>query len=150
MFSIHRLLFVASKKVRTSKLLFLRFSSSGKNILPSSVDYFLAQSQGNSLSFRWKRTATLYWNLSSEHLLNNTLLTNTMLNNTLRTTHCSVLIFFSMQHIGKPRVNLNDLVVKVLDSQSRSPIFKTIGWIQGRLLVDKMSIKNFWELSVIK
>ena len=34
--------------------------------------------------------------------------------------HCS---------FGKLEVNLNGLVVKVLDSQSRSPVFKTIGWL---------------------
>ena len=44
------------------------------------------------------------------------------------TTHCIVL-FFSMQHFGKLGVNLNGLVVKVLDYQSRSPMFKTIGCI---------------------
>ena len=27
----------------------------------------------------------------------------------------------------------NGLVVKVLDSQSRGPVFKTAGWLQGRL-----------------
>ena len=46
----------------------------------------------------------------------------------------------------------NGLVVKALDSQSRSPVFKTTGWLQGRLSlhpseVDKMSTRNFWELN---
>ena len=27
----------------------------------------------------------------------------------------------------------NGLVVKALDSQSRGPVFKTAGWLQGRL-----------------
>ena len=27
----------------------------------------------------------------------------------------------------------NDLVVKMLDSQSRGPVFKATGWLQGRL-----------------
>ena len=31
------------------------------------------------------------------------------------------------------------LVVKVLDSQSRGPLFKTTGWLQGRL-----SLSSFW------
>ena len=48
------------------------------------------------------------------------------------TTYC-IVIFFSMQHYGKLGFNLGDLVVKVLDSQSRSLVFKTIGLIQGRL-----------------
>ena len=46
----------------------------------------------------------------------------------------------------------NDLVVKVLDSQSKGPVFKTTGWLQGLLSlhpseVDKISTRNFWELS---
>ena len=46
----------------------------------------------------------------------------------------------------------NGLVVKVLDSQSKVPVFKTIGWLQGRLSfhpseVGKMSTRNIWELS---
>ena len=43
----------------------------------------------------------------------------------------TVLLIFSMQHFGKLGINLNDLVVKVLDSQSKSPVFKTIGWIRS-------------------
>ena len=43
------------------------------------------------------------------------------------------------------------LVVKALDSQSRGPVFKTTGWLEGRLKlsseVDKMSTMDFWELS---
>ena len=30
-------------------------------------------------------------------------------------------------------VEVDDLVVKALDSQSRDPVFKTTGWLQGRL-----------------
>ena len=56
----------------------------------------------------------------------------------------------------------HDLVVKALDSQSRGLVFKTTGWLQGRLSlsggfkidsafhpseVDKISTRNFWELS---
>ena len=44
----------------------------------------------------------------------------------------------------------NGLVVKVLDSQSRGPMSKTTGWLQGRLSlsdVDKVSTRNFWGLS---
>ena len=48
------------------------------------------------------------------------------------TAYCIVL-FFSIQHFGKLGVNLNGLVVKVLDSQSRSLMVKTIGWLQGQL-----------------
>ena len=49
-------------------------------------------------------------------------------------------------------LDCHSLVVKVLDSQSRSPVFKTTGWLQGRLSlhpseVDKMSTRNFWELN---
>ena len=47
------------------------------------------------------------------------------------------------------------LVVKALDSQSRGPVFKSTRWLQGRLSlsafhpseVDKMSTRDFWELS---
>ena len=45
------------------------------------------------------------------------------------------------------------LVFKALDSQSRGPVFKTIGWLQGRLSpfypfeVDNMSTRNYWELN---
>ena len=33
----------------------------------------------------------------------------------------------------KARERSNGLVVKALDSQSRIPVFKTTGWLQGRL-----------------
>ena len=36
----------------------------------------------------------------------------------------------------------NGLVVKVLDFQSRDPVFKTTGWLQGH----KMSTRNIWKL----
>ena len=39
----------------------------------------------------------------------------------------------------------NGLVVKALDSQSRSPVFKTTAFHPSE--VDKMSTRNFWELS---
>ena len=63
----------------------------------------------------------------------------------------------TIQHFRKLGVNLNDLVVKVLDSQSRGLEFKTIG-LGGPKVdaafhpseVDKMSARNFWELGVIK
>ena len=48
------------------------------------------------------------------------------------TAYCIVL-FFSMQHFEKLGLNLNGLLVKVLDSQTRSAVFKTIGWLQGWL-----------------
>ena len=32
----------------------------------------------------------------------------------------------------------NDLVAKVLDSQSRGPVFKTTGWLQGRLSLSSL------------
>ena len=44
-----------------------------------------------------------------------------------------IVLFFSIQNFGKLGVNLNGLVVKVLDSQSRSLMVKTIGWLQGWL-----------------
>ena len=37
----------------------------------------------------------------------------------------------------------NDLVVKVLDSQSRGPRFKTTGWLQ-----DQLGLSSFWGWSV--
>ena len=114
----------------SSKSLLLRFSPPGKKIPHSSVHYFLAQSQGNSLSFRCKRTVTLCWNLGSEHLLTNTLLTK-LLDQCIE-LHTVLFSFFLCNIFGKLGVNLKGLVVKVLDSQSRSPVFKTIGWIQGR------------------
>ena len=48
--------------------------------------------------------------------------------------------------------SLIGLVVKALDSQSRGPLFRTTGRLQGRLSlssfeVDQMSTSNFWELS---
>ena len=50
------------------------------------------------------------------------------------------------------KLGSNGLVVKVLDFQSRDPVFKTTEWLQGRLSlssfeVDKMSTRNFQELS---
>ena len=49
-------------------------------------------------------------------------------------------------------INDNDLVVKVLDSQSRGPVFKTTGGSKVDSVfhpseVDKVSIRNFWGLS---
>ena len=37
-------------------------------------------------------------------------------------------------HEGAPALTVwsNDLVVKVLDSQSKGSVFKTTGWLQGR------------------
>ena len=69
-------------------------------------------------------------------------------------TYC-VALFFSMQHFGKLGVNPNDLVVKLLESQSRSPIFKTLGGSKvdsnfHTSEVDRMSTRNFWKLNVIK
>ena len=45
----------------------------------------------------------------------------------------TLLLFFSIQHFEKLGVNLNGLVLKVLDSQSRSLMVKTMGSLQGRL-----------------
>ena len=48
-------------------------------------------------------------------------------------------------------VNNNGLVVKVLDYQSRGPVFKTTGWLLDSAFhpseVDKMSTRKFWELN---
>ena len=47
----------------------------------------------------------------------------------------------------------NGLVVKGLDSQTKAgPLFETAGWLQGGSAlypseVDKISTRNFWELS---
>ena len=69
--------------------------------------------------------------------------------------HTIFFSFFSIQYFGKLGANLNGLVVKVLGSQSRSLIVKTIGWLQGRLSLSffrgwQNEYWNFWELSVIK
>ena len=56
------------------------------------------------------------------------------------TTYC-IALFYSMQYFGKLMVSLNGLVVNVLNSQSRSPVFRTIGWLQGQL-----SLSSFWAL----
>ena len=60
-----------------------------------------------------------------------------------------------MQHFGKLGVNLNGLVVKVLVPNPGVPWSKPLGGSKVdsafRLSeVDKMSTRNFWELSVIK
>ena len=47
--------------------------------------------------------------------------------------HIILFSFFSIQYFGKLGVNLNGLVAKVLGSQSRSLMVKTIEWLQGRL-----------------
>ena len=49
-------------------------------------------------------------------------------------------------------LSCNGLVVKALDSQSWGHVFKTTGWLQGRLgrssfQVDKISPRDFRELS---
>ena len=42
----------------------------------------------------------------------------------------------------------NGLVVKALDPQSRSSVFKTTGWLQGRLSLSSFrGTRNFWEFS---
>ena len=103
---------------------------------PSSVHYFLTKSPGNSLSFRWKGTVTLYWNLGSEHLLTSTLLTKLLASLLYYVLYCSLFFYATF---WKTRVKLNGLVVKALDSQSRNPVFKINGWIQGQL-----SLSSFW------
>ena len=60
-----------------------------------------------------------------------------------------------MQHFGKLGVNSNDLVIKLLESQSRSPMFKTLGGSKVDSTfhtseVDRISNRNFWKLNVIK
>ena len=70
------------------------------------------------------------------------------------TAYCIVL-FFSIQHFGKLVVNLNSLVVKLLDSQSRSLMVKPLAGSEVDSAfhpseVDKISTRNFWELSVTK
>ena len=52
----------------------------------------------------------------------------------------------------RPTLWSNGLVVKALDSKSKDPIFKTTGWLKVNSAfhpseVDKMSTRNFWELS---
>ena len=52
----------------------------------------------------------------------------------------------------RPTLWSNGLVDKALDSKSRNPIFKTTGWLKVNSAfhpseVDKMSTRNFWELS---
>ena len=93
-----------------------------------SIHYFLKQNQGNSLSFRWKRTVTLYWNLvnTCKYLVNQNYWAN--LSNYI--LYCS--LFFTVQHFRKLGVNFNGLVVKVLDSQSPSSVFETIRCAQGQ------------------
>ena len=54
------------------------------------------------------------------------------------TKYCNVL-FFSIQLFGMLRFNLYDQVVKVFDSQSRSPVFGTTSCGQGPL-----SLSYFW------
>ena len=40
---------------------------------------------------------------------------------------------YKMIKAGSPMKMSGGLVAKVLDSQSRDPVFKTTGWLQGRL-----------------
>ena len=35
----------------------------------------------------------------------------------------------------------NGLVVKAPDSQSRGPVFKTTGWLQGRLILSSFRVR---------
>ena len=146
MFSIHRMLCLALKKVQ--KLLLLRFSPLGKKTHPSGVHYFLTQSQGNPLSFRWKRTLNLYWNLY--WTFTNTLLTKLL---GLFIELSSVLFSFFLSSflecygltsmtkwlkcwIPNPGVQCSKplVVVKVHSVFHPSE-------------VDKTSTRNFWELT---
>ena len=42
-----------------------------------------------------------------------------------------VSLYFYIKQVNQNKIN--SLVVKLLDSQSRGPVFETIGWLQGRL-----------------
>ena len=57
-----------------------------------------------------------------------------------RLNHC---MLFAIYKEVRDKLSLTDiangLVVKVLDSQSRSPVFRITGWLQDT--------RNFWELS---
>ena len=75
------------------------------------------------------------WTLANQYIVN-------QITRLVYWTKYCVVLLFSMQNFGKLGLNLNGLVVKVLDSQSRSPVFKTIGWIQGWL-----SLSPFWDWS---
>ena len=75
------------------------------------------------------------WTLSNQYIVN-------QITRPIYWTKYCIVFLFSMQDFGKLGFNLNGLVVKVLDSQSRSPVFKTIGWIQGWL-----SLSPFWGWS---
>ena len=61
-------------------------------------------------------------------------------------------IFFSISSIWSNGLWSNGLVVKELDSQSRGPVFKTTGGSKVDSAfhpseVNKVSTRNFWELS---
>ena len=43
------------------------------------------------------------------------------------------------ENIEEKNIHFDGLVVKVLDFQSRGPVFKTTGWLQGWL-----SLSSFW------
>ena len=53
-------------------------------------------------------------------------------------------MFIKTGHLHLTYFFLIIIVVRVLDSQSRSPSFKTTGWLQGQL---NLSFSQGWELS---
>ena len=85
----------------------------------------LFDTKSGKLLFRWKRTVTLCWNLSSEHLLTNTFLTKWL--------GQIVELHTVMQHFGKLVVSVNGPVVKLLDSQSNQESRFQSHWVDPRL-----------------
>ena len=47
-------------------------------------------------------------------------------------------VTFSKAYNFTKTLSSNGLVVKALDSQSRGPVFKTTGWLQGRLSLSSL------------
>ena len=126
MFSTHRLLFLALKKVRIVEItpphVLITWSKNQQrvwettDVLGEKEQYFYSETYVVSTCkyIANQITRPIYW-----------------------TTYC-IFLFSSIQHFGKLGVNLNGLVVKMLDSQSRSPMFKTIGWLQGRVSLSSL------------
>ena len=102
---------------------------------PQQCSLFFDTKSGELLKFEMKMNSNFILKLGSEHLQ---IYFNQITRRIYWTAYCIVL-FFSIQHFWKLGVFLNDLVVKVLDSQSRSLMVKTNGWLQGRF-----SLSSFW------
>ena len=105
------------------------------DLLVEKIDFYFVDFEGRKGLYKSKRTANKsYEFLSSSY-------TDLLIPAKLNFFSFFAIIFepylkvFQTDAPMVPFMWSNDLVVKALDSQSRGPVFKTTGWLQGQLSV---------------